>query len=199
MFTFNPGTIVVLEGLDGTGKSTQLDALRRSDSGETATSYLHMPSGFGEVTPRIYEILESSHRLNPLARQLLHLASHAENRDAIQGALLKGSVVLDRFWWSMVAYGLSDPNFGFSPGDKAAVQSLIDSIWADTTPDIVFLFTVIHDPDHRNKPEIVKTYELMAARHPERTVKVPDGDSDRVTEFVIAELADRQLIQRGSN
>lgn len=56
----NPGVSVVLEGLDGTGKSTQLSMLKSALDPGTVV-FAHMPSGFTQFTRRVYE---------PLARLL---------------------------------------------------------------------------------------------------------------------------------
>lgn len=195
MFTFRPGSFVALEGLDGTGKSTQLQALRQLDAGKPAAAYLHMPSGVGELTSQIYKLLEVNTVMNPVARQLLHLASHSESRVTIQDALKSSSVVLDRFWWSTVAYGLSDPQFGFGPDDAATVKALMDSIWADAAPSVVFLFTSVHDADHRNRIEVMNAYAELAAKFSPTTVLVPDGDIGSTTEFLLAELERRSLVE----
>lgn len=43
--TLRPGVIVVFEGLDATGKSTQLALLQGRLTGEPRPVFAHMPSG----------------------------------------------------------------------------------------------------------------------------------------------------------
>ncbi|MHB1289824.1 hypothetical protein [Georgenia sp.] len=77
-----PGTVVVFEGLDRTGKSTQLSRLRAALVRESAV-FAHMPRGFGRFTERVYAALEGEtldeKPSSGLAQQLAHLACHAES------------------------------------------------------------------------------------------------------------------------
>src|SRR5258708_36870334 len=102
-----PGTLIVLEGLDRTGKSPQADALKALRWAEPAPVFAHMPSGLTALTGEIYRLTEHTPITSPLARQLLHLACHAENIDTLARARQTSGVVLDRGWWSTVAYGWS--------------------------------------------------------------------------------------------
>lgn len=75
-----PGSVVVFEGLDKAGKSTQLDRMKQVID-PAHTTFAHMPSGFTEFTAAIYAVLEdgSTTPTDPLARQLTHLACHRES------------------------------------------------------------------------------------------------------------------------
>ena len=99
------GSLVVFEGLDRSGKFTQLSALTQLSWAELAPVFTHMPSGLTDLTKGVYRLTEDTPINSPLAWQLLHLACHAENIDAVSQARDSGGVVLDRWWWSTVAYG----------------------------------------------------------------------------------------------
>lgn len=95
-----PGSLVVLEGLDRTGKTTQRDALTALPWDPPVPLITHMPSGLTSLTEAIYRTTEK-HKINsPLARQLLHLTCHAENLPALRTAREQRGVILDRWWWS---------------------------------------------------------------------------------------------------
>jgi hypothetical protein len=81
-----PGTLIVLEGLDKTGKTTQRQALEAAGWDEPAPLVTHMPSGQTDLTRAIYETTEHADIHSSLARQLLHLACHAENLVALATA-----------------------------------------------------------------------------------------------------------------
>jgi dTMP kinase len=100
-----PGALVVLEGLDRTGKSTQRNRLAELTWANPTPVFTHMPSGLTSLTADIYHLTEKAVIQSAWARQLLHLACHAENMPAIADARNHGGVVLDRWWWSTVAYG----------------------------------------------------------------------------------------------
>jgi hypothetical protein len=105
-FTLRPGALVVLEGLDGAGKSTQRDILSQLARDPPGPRFMHMPSAATALTEAIYEATEH-HRIDSLlARQLLHLACHAENRPHLEEARsrtgsssLDGGVVVHRGMW----------------------------------------------------------------------------------------------------
>jgi hypothetical protein len=100
----SPGSVVGFEGLDKAGKSTQLDLLRANTAVE-GTLFTHMPSGLTPFTHNLYAILESQPPASGLGRQLAHLASHSENVAALRAAARSGALVLERWWWSTMAYG----------------------------------------------------------------------------------------------
>ena len=98
-----PGSFVVFEGLDGAGKSTQLAALAEAVPGAVVT---HQPSGGNDVGKIVYSITENGTITSPLARQLLHLAADSEHYETeILPALESRAVLMDRCWWSTIAYG----------------------------------------------------------------------------------------------
>jgi thymidylate kinase len=102
-----PGSLVVFEGPDDTGKSTLLKHMREQRLFDDAV-YTHQPSGETTLGAMIYQITETftSVEMPPLVRQFLHLASHAEHyANFITPKLAEGGVFLDRCWWSTIAYG----------------------------------------------------------------------------------------------
>jgi dTMP kinase len=99
------GSLVVFEGLDRSGKSTQIKRLSALDWVAPAPRFIHMPSGMTDLTKNIYSLTENSKISSPLARQLLHIACHAENIEPIADARVRHGLFLDRWWWSTVAYG----------------------------------------------------------------------------------------------
>jgi dTMP kinase len=104
------GKLVVFEGAEGSGKSTQLRLLagRLSVAGIPVVP-LREPGGT-PVGDKIREILLHSEReISPAAEALLFMASRAELvRTEIEPALRRGDVVLmDRFFLSTYAYQIA--------------------------------------------------------------------------------------------
>jgi thymidylate kinase len=187
------GTVVVFEGLDKAGKSTQLDLLREAIDPVT-TTFAHMPSGFGEFTRRLYRLLETTAPTSVLARQLAHLACHADSIDDIVAAEERGAVVLDRWWWSALAYGLyANPDtLGIS---KATFRELVEQVWKRVEAHVVFLFLTAHSADENNAPGVKEGYEaIVAESDPDRVVLVPVMSEKDTHVFVIAELVRRGLV-----
>lgn len=112
------GGLVVFEGAEGVGKSTQVDLLLRrlQDAGIAAVSFRE-PGGTA-VGDQIREILlRPGNVISPVAEALLFMASRAELCDhGIVPAMTEGKVVvLDRFFLSTYAYqirgrGLEEEN-----------------------------------------------------------------------------------------
>jgi thymidylate kinase len=98
----------------------------------------HMPSGLTELTKAIYQTTEHHPIASPLARQLLHLACHAENLPELAQARRDHGLVIDRWWWSTVAYGW----FGGldTQLSEDAFFSAVNRVWDGFDTDMVFLF-----------------------------------------------------------
>ncbi|WP_298461256.1 hypothetical protein [uncultured Cellulomonas sp.] len=193
--TLKPGTLVVLEGLDKTGKSTQSDALRHVLD-PTTTVHVHMPSGLSTFTDETYSMLESPYRApaSGLAKQLAHLACHAESVPHILEVLQTRAVVLDRWWWSTLAYGWYSGALPAAGVSEEGFKNLIDSIWAPLPAAVVFLFDKPYAPDANNSDPILDGYQQLAARHRTLTSRVPQGDPQDITRRILAELSQRSLL-----
>jgi dTMP kinase len=136
------GKFVTLEGLDGTGKSTQLrrlaEALRRAGHKVIET---REPGGTG-TGEKIRKVLLDSGTagLSPQAEMALMFASRAQHiAEVIEPALAHGSIVLcDRFTDSTEAYQGSGRKLG-----SAAVLELHRVLCGDLQPDL----TIVLDSD----------------------------------------------------
>lgn len=192
-----PGTLIVLEGLDKTGKSTQSKALRQIfEAG--STSHVHMPSGFSVFTDETYSMLESKYRApkSGIARQLAHLACHAESVPRIQELLTTRAVVLDRWWWSTLAYGWYSGDFPEAGVDEAGFRNLIDSIWSPLEASIIFLFDQTYDHDDNNTDPILTGYYKIANESSQDTVRLPKGDPKEISDIILLALEERALLAR---
>lgn len=189
-----PGTLIVLEGLDKTGKTTQSQELRRLFDLST-TRHVHMPSGFTAFTDETYSMLESSIRTpqNGLAKQLAHLACHAESVPQITELLESTAVILDRWWWSTLAYGWYSGDISATSITESTYRALIDGIWSELKPSVVFLFDRPYDEDANNSDPILAGYRLIAAADP-GAVLVPQANPEIVTSFILDELRRRSLL-----
>jgi dTMP kinase len=132
------GKFITLEGLDGTGKSTQLrrlaEALRRAGHKVIET---REPGGTG-TGEKIRKVLLDSGTagLSPQAEMALMFASRAQHiAEVIEPALSHGSIVLcDRFTDSTEAYQGSGRKLG-----SAAVLELHRVLCGDLQPDLTIL------------------------------------------------------------
>lgn len=193
--SLRPGKVIVLEGLDKAGKSTQIDALNEALDPGTVL-FAHMPSGFTEFTQRVYEVLESEtgKPASGLAQQLAHLACHAENMPALVKTIESRTVVLDRWWWSTLAYGWYGGSVRDSGLSEAAFNELIQSIWGRIVPSVIFVFLRPHQADENNASGVETGYRVLMDRDPDRTVLIPSLSAEETHRFIIGELRRRDII-----
>jgi dTMP kinase len=173
------GKFITFEGLDGTGKSTQLGklagALRASGHKVVET---REPGGtpIGEKIRRV--LLDSATEiLSPLAEMALMFASRAQHiAQVIQPALDRGQIVLcDRFTDSTEAYQGSGRRLG-----NAAVRDLHRVLCGDLQPDL----TILLDSDPatsvgRARLRNQRASQKNANNHPGKRAVKPPHDENR--------------------
>lgn len=160
---FVPGKLIVFEGLDATGKTTQSQLLAGQLGRRQVRPmplFEHQPSGAGVIGNKIYAITEQE-EMHGFTRQFLHLASHTEHyQNKIIPALAERSVVLDRCWWSTVAYGF----FGGHLDQHTNWVDFINMAKMPTlghAPSIVFLFNKPYKQDGNNTNAVEQGYAAL--------------------------------------
>jgi dTMP kinase len=197
------GRLITVEGVEGAGKSTQLEGLRAWLAGcGNAVVTTAEPDG----TPlggRLRRLLGESDRIGPLAEALLFTASRAEHVDrVIRPALAAGQIVLcDRYADSTVAYQ------GHGRGLALEVVAQLNQLaTAGVMPDLTLVFDLdvaeglrrvrarrgalaACDPFERLAIEfherVRKGYWAIRDREPDRVVLI---DADRPEPVVAAEV-----------
>jgi thymidylate kinase len=140
------GQLYVFEGPDGVGKSE----LSRRFAEQLVASrvdceHLSFPGrDAGTLGEHVYELHHHRERfgierLSPTSLQLLHVAAHIDTIEhRILPALQAGrTVVLDRFWWSTMVYGLVG---GVSRQALDAMIGLELTAWGSIQPTALFFF-----------------------------------------------------------
>jgi dTMP kinase len=129
---------ITFEGIDGSGKSTQLrmlaSVLRLQGLDVVST---REPGGTPLGQQLRHALLEAESQVDPLAELLLYAADRAQHvRALVRPALAAGHVVLsDRFADATLAY--QGAGRGFEPG---VVASVIDLATGGLRPDLTLLF-----------------------------------------------------------
>ncbi len=188
------GLFITFEGLDGSGKTTQMKIL--SDYLKNRGFYVvtTMEPGGTKIGQKIRKILldKKNHDISPLAETLLFLASRAELvSEVIAPALKEGKIVLcDRFFDSTVVY----QGIARGLGEKEILKM---NLWATggVVPDITFLLSLkvskgkkrMSDADKKNdrielekdsfKEKIYKGYLDIAMENKDRIVVIDGEDS----------------------
>ena len=191
---------ISLEGIDGSGKTTQAKLLARALGDQVV---LVREPGGTETGERIRGLLKDpSLELDPLAELLLFCAARAELVAHVVSPAREQArdVVCDRFSDSSVAYQGVARGLGVD-----RVEEICDIATGGVWPDLTILLRI--DPDgaaarigrrHADRFEgegielqrlVAEGYDEVARRHPER-VRVVDADGDResVHAAVLAEV-----------
>jgi dTMP kinase len=133
-----PGRLIVLEGADGVGKTTQAALLveRTRASGRSVLG-LREPGGtpLGDELRAL--LLDPEADVAPAAEAMMFMAARAQLvRRVIQPALANGTlIVLDRFFLSTYAYQIAGHGL-----PEAAVRAANSVAVAGVVPDLTLLF-----------------------------------------------------------
>lgn len=194
------GTYVALEGIDGSGKSTQLHlvekALQKEGLSVVLTSEPKSDSVVGKI---IREVLNAKIKMPSSAFQYLYSADRVINHETIvKPALEKGKVVLThRSFWSVIPYGVMDRGISLYDEANAEVlmvaQGLLSHYHQFICPDTTFYLDVPVDiamkrltnmdknKDLYEKKEkltqIAKGYEWEMKKFPDKFVRI-DGTQE---------------------
>jgi len=130
------GSLIVFEGLDGCGKSTQLALLYEWLEARGLACLKTREPTDGPWGRRIREMARSGERVKPEEELSWFMEDRREHvRETIEPALARGTVVLcDRYWLSSVAYQ------GARGLDAAGIQRANEAEFPD--PDLALLFEV---------------------------------------------------------
>ena len=141
------GCLVVFEGPDGAGKTALTNAVVEEliRQGEPCEYFSFPGREAGTLGHLVYEVHHEPENfsidyIEPASLQVLHVAAHL---DAIARRILPTlkagrSVILDRFWWSTVVYGI------VGGVDRSILDAMIDlelRVWGAVEPDVAFLVT----------------------------------------------------------
>ena len=213
------GKFITFEGLDGSGKSTQIEKLARGLRARGMAVTVTREPGGTPAGERIREVLlrSTGAGVSPMTEMALMFASRAEHiHEVILPALAEGRVVLcDRFTDSTEAYQGGGRKLGSKP-----VLALHEILCGGLKPDLTILldnevaFSVERarrrNRAHRaSRPEknedrfeqenraffgrVRHAYLAIAAREPQRVQIVDARGTPRETHAVILELVRKKL------
>jgi len=132
------GKFITFEGLDGSGKSTQVEKLARSLRAHGVSVTITREPGGTSAGEKIRDVLlhSATSGLSPLAEMALMFASRAQHiHEVILPALAEGRVVLcDRFTDSTEAYQGGGRKLGSKP-----VLQLHEILCGNLQPDLTIL------------------------------------------------------------
>jgi len=157
---------VVVEGIDGSGKDTQIDLLRK----DMEFSYFKHPT---KTFPTMRDYLDGKLLLDPKALFLLFLSDIANTQRSIANS--SGITIVDRYVFSTIAYEIEGISYY---GAKSIVETV-----GYFAPDKVILFDI---------PASLATERKKAQKSPDRYESNP-GYLERVRERFL-QLAEEKFM-----
>jgi thymidylate kinase len=143
----NFGHLIVLEGVDGAGKTTLAqDLVMQLQARGLNSVYMSFPGRDDHsLGAEVYKLHHSKEvPIHPLSLQLLHIAAHIDSIEKkIRPLLARGTnVILDRFWWSTWVYGIVA---GVSATSLKALIEIENMHWGPIRPSMAFL--ILREPN----------------------------------------------------
>lgn len=197
------GIFITMEGPDGSGKSTQIQAIKKFFEQRGEKIIITREPGGTTISEKIRELLldRANSEMDPMAEALLYAAGRAQHvAEVIKPALEQGiHVICDRFVDSSIAY----QGYGRELGDSVAVINAYAI--RDCMPDITFLMKLNPeigksriDSEKQDRIEsekidfhnrVFKGYETLETEFPERIISIDaTGNIDEISEQIIMHL-----------
>ena len=196
--------LFIFERIDHVGKSTLcravLDELKTIFPSKIPLSIYSSPGketygSLGNVVYRIHhkDYDDINEEMNPMAMQMLHVAAHINNlKNRILPCLAAGKcILLDRFWWSTIAYGI---------GDNLPIKHLMNIVSpeVDVFEEIknsiqVFYIsrnTIVQDYEDEKMSRILNQYNSLIVESNYKVTRIDNNHSiqkakDEVTQKII--------------
>lgn len=214
-----PGLFIALEGIDGSGKSSQIEPLRKyfEDLGRTVVVTKTPRKTEGILATINHDLMQGTGVIPKPAYQYLFTADYIiQMEELVIPALSRGDVVIsDRFHsWSSLAYGLweATDSYDLSAAQSMLVaQGLFSPGYQLVVPDVTLFFTVsvataasripqkVEAAEFYEKKDtlekVKKGYEWLLKEFPECFSVI---DAERSLDEVTKEMIKRLSIQRDS-
>ena len=197
------GLFITMEGPDGSGKSTQIEAIRRFFENKGETVLITREPGGTQISEKIRNLLldRENSEMNSMAEALLYAAARAQLvAQVIKPAIENGThVICDRFVDSSIAY----QGYGRGLGDSVAV---INAYAVNSCmPDVTFLMKLNPEigksrikTSEQDRIEMEKLdfhnrvfagYEALEQEFPDRIVGIDaTRNIDEISEAIISHI-----------
>lgn len=193
------GLFITMEGPDGSGKSTQIEAIRKYFENRGEQTVITREPGGTPISEKIRNLLldRENSEMDPMAEALLYAAARAQHvSQVIKPALEDGiHVICDRFIDSSIAY----QGYGRELGDSVAIINAYAV--NNCIPDVTFFMKLNPevgksriDSSSRDRIEMEKIdfhnrvfegYEALELEYPDRIVGI---DATRNIEEISEEI-----------
>src|SRR5262245_35036549 len=201
------GKLITFEGIDGSGKTTQLRLLENYLGGRGITFLSTREPGGTPLGKIIRSALLAGENVEPLAELLLYAADRAQHvRQVIMPALAAGRLVLsDRFYDATTAYQGAARGF-----DRELIEQLNELATAGLKPDLTLLFDLDAKTAVERKNEMVEpdrleseplefhrrvraAYLELVEREPDRLKVIPAAGAIEETYRLMIEIISKEI------
>lgn len=185
------GHFITFEGIDGSGKSTQIERMKEFFQDRAYEVHLTREPGGAPFAEKIRKVIleKNAGEVYPLTELLLYLASRYQHtREVLEPKLKNGGIVIsDRYADSSVAYQGGGRDLGVD-----YVVELNSMVTCGIEPDLTFLLKIpvetsfdrlkksgklqdrLEDESIEFYKKVIDAYDLLAEKFPNR-IKVVDG------------------------
>lgn len=164
--------LISFEGIDGCGKTTQIELLKNYFKKNKITYYVFREPGGTELSEKIRSLLlHEAGEIDPVTELLLFSSARSQLiSEKVIPILKKGEIViLDRFYDSTTAY----QGYGRGSSDIEHINTLNKIASHNTIPDLTFYLKI--DPDLANKRTAQNQKDRMESSGREFFSKVCSG------------------------
>ena len=206
------GKYICLEGIDGSGKTTQVEKLTRYfEKQRKSVVMTREPRKEGLIGDIVQKVLTGKVKMSPIALQYLFSTDRVlHHEDVIIPALKQGKIVIsDRCFWSAIVYGILDRNAGkydYKSADFLLMAHCVLSMYHQfIIPDYAFYLRVSLETsiariskkddvkeiyeDREKLKKVIEGYDWLAKKFT-REITVVDGEGEvgKVTKEIIKKL-----------
>jgi len=203
-----PGKFIALEGIDGSGKSTQIQELKKALEKKGRSVVVKHPFE-GEIGKFVRTILIGKVKVPPVALQYLIAANRdVQQKEIIEALQNNHDVIIDRYFWSAVTYGmfdLADDSTEQTSNWLLTAYSLLSMYHRFLLPNTTFFLQIsagaaIERIDAMNKEreiyedeekikKINELYQLLIRKFPEQfTIINAERPIEMVTDEIVAKI-----------
>jgi thymidylate kinase len=187
------GKLFVFEGADGSGKTTVSRAFaEHAKAAGFESEWFSFPGReTGTLGKHVYDVHHDPlavgiKAINPTSLQLLHIAAHIDTIERhIIPALKRGRhVVLDRYWWSTLVYGV------VAVANKQSLKAMVNVErlhWAKIRPACVFLVrrkTPLGEGKSLEDTSIANEYDKLATQEARKYPVIITGNDEPLAEVM---------------
>jgi len=209
------GLLITLEGPDGSGKTTQAEALVAYLRQKGLQVVMTREPGGTAISEQIRNILldKRNQMMDNMTEALLYAASRAQHvAEVIQPALEEGKIVVcDRFLDSSIVYQGIARGLGLE-----AVQKINEFAVRGCMPDITFLLKIPpraglerkYNQGNQDRLEsesidfheqVYQGYQILEAKEPERIKGIDAGKAPEEVHLEIIRWVEKKLKERGKS